>query len=91
MLPVTQGERYTRLSILVYTIILAAICLMRFAIGMSGPLYLAAAVVLNAVFITYATRLYRCYSDPLARRTFRFSITYLFLPFAALLADHLSG
>jgi protoheme IX farnesyltransferase len=88
MLPVTHGERYTRLSILVYTIILAAICLMPFASGMSGWVYLLCVLFLNAVFVVYAARLYACYSDQLARRMFRYSITYLFLMFAALLLDH---
>jgi heme o synthase len=88
MLPVTHGERYTRLSILTYTIILAAICLMPFASGMSGWVYLLCALVLNSVFVVYAARLYARYSDQLARRMFRYSITYLFLMFAALLVDH---
>jgi protoheme IX farnesyltransferase len=88
MLPVTHGERYTRLSILTYTVILAAICLMPFASGMSGWLYLLCALILNAVFVVYAARLYARYSDQLARHMFRYSITYLFLMFAALLVDH---
>ena len=88
MLPVTHGERYTRLSILTYTIMLAAICLMPFASGMSGWIYLLCALFLNAVFLVYAIALYASYSDQLARRMFRYSITYLFLMFAALLVDH---
>ena len=88
MLPVTHGERYTRLSILTYTIMLAAICLMPFASGMSGWIYLLCALLLNAVFLAYAAALYASYSDQLARRMFRYSITYLFLMFAALLVDH---
>jgi protoheme IX farnesyltransferase len=88
MLPVTHGERYTRLSILTYTIILAATCLMPFASGMSGWIYLLCALFLNAVFLAYAVRLYASYSDQRARRVFRYSITYLFLMFAALLVDH---
>jgi heme o synthase len=88
MLPVTHGERYTRLSILTYTIILAAICLMPFASGMSGWIYLLCALFLNAVFVVYAVRLHATYSDRLAQRMFRYSITYLFLIFAALLVDH---
>jgi len=88
MLPVTHGERYTRLSILIYTIILAAICLIPFVSRMSGWLYLACAMCLNAVFVMYAVRLYAAYSDRLARRMFRYSITYLSLMFAALLVDH---
>jgi heme o synthase len=88
MLPVTHGERYTRLSILIYTIILAAICLAPFASGMSGRIYLLCALFLNAAFVFYAARLYMSYSDQLARRMFRYSIRYLFLMFAALLVDH---
>jgi protoheme IX farnesyltransferase len=88
MLPVTHGERYTRLSILTYTIILAAICMAPFALGMSGWIYLPCALFLNVVFVVYAARLYVSYSDQLARRMFRYSITYLFLMFAALLVDH---
>ena len=88
MLPVTHGERYTRLSILIYTIILAAICLIPFVSRMSGWIYLLCALLLNAGFVVYAARLYAGYSDQLARRMFRYSITYLFLMFAALLVDH---
>src|SRR5262252_10672869 len=81
MLPVTHGERYTRLSILIYTIILAAICLIPFVSSMSGWIYLLCALSLNAVFVAYAVRLYASYSDQLARRMFRYSITFLFLMF----------
>lgn len=88
MLPVTHGEHHTRRSILTYTIILAAICLMPFVSGMSGWIYLLCAVFLNALFLAYAIGLYVSYSDQLARRMFRYSITYLFLMFAALLVDH---
>jgi len=88
MLPVTHGERYTRLQILLYTIILSLACSMPFFTGMSGAVYLLCALALNAVFLAYAVRLYLAYSDQLARRTFRYSIMYLFLLFAALLADH---
>jgi heme o synthase len=88
MLPVTHGEQYTRVSILIYTIILAAICVIPFVWGMSGWIYLLCALFLNAVFVVYAARLYAGYSDQLARRMFRYSITYLFLMFAALLVDH---
>src|SRR4030095_5356330 len=72
MLPVTHGGHYTRLSILIYTIILGAICLMPFATGMSGWIYLLCALSLNGVFVAYAARLYAGYSDHLARRTFRY-------------------
>jgi protoheme IX farnesyltransferase len=88
MLPVTHGERYTRLCILAYAIILTGISLLPFASGMSGWIFLPCALGLNAVFVAYAARLYTNYSDRLARRTFRYSITYLFLIFVALLVDH---
>ncbi len=71
MLPVTHGNRFTRLQILLYTVLLMAACLMPFAIGMSSWLYLAVALVLSAGFIAYAIALMRAYSDELARKTFR--------------------
>ena len=88
MLPVTHGPEYTRLSVLLYTLILFGVTLLPFATRMSGGLYLACAIVLGARFVHYAWRLYRDYSDALARRTFRYSIAYLFGLFAALLVDH---
>jgi protoheme IX farnesyltransferase len=88
MLPVTHGSDFTRLNVLLYTLVLFAGTLLPFVIGMSSWLYLAAAVVLGAVFIGYAWGLWRNYSDQLARRTFRYSILYLSLLFAALLLDH---
>ena len=88
MLPVTHGDKFTRLHVLLYTVILTAVTLMPFVARMSGAIYLAAAVVLDAVFLWYAVRIYVAYSDRLAQRTFRYSIVYLALLFAALLADH---
>ena len=88
MLPVTHGKRYTQLQVLLYTLILFAVSLLPFAIRMSGWIYLAAACALGAVFVGHALRLYVAYSDALARRTFRYSILYLSLLFAALLVDH---
>jgi len=88
MLPVTHGKRYTRLQVLLYTLILFCVSLLPFASRMSGWLYLAAACVLGAIFIGYAIALYARYSDRLARRAFRYSIAYLALLFAALLVDH---
>jgi protoheme IX farnesyltransferase len=88
MLPVTHGSDFTRLNVLLYTLVLFAGTLLPFVIGMSSWLYLASAVVLGAVFIGYAWGLWRNYSDQLARRTFRYSILYLSLLFAALLLDH---
>jgi protoheme IX farnesyltransferase len=88
MLPNTHGEKFTRLHILLYTIILFAVTLLPFAAGLSSYVYLAAAVVLGAIFLAYAWRIWRRYSDDLARATFRYSIVYLSLLFAALLVDH---
>ena len=88
MLPVTHGSEFTRLHVLHYTLVLFAATLLPFVEGMSGPIYLAAALVLGAMFTGYAWRLWRSYSDALARKTFRFSIVHLALLFAALLLDH---
>ena len=88
MLPVTHGNRFTQLSVLLYTVILFACSLLPFAIRMSGVLYEVSAIILGGVFLWYAWRLYTNYSDWLARRTFRYSILYLTLIFAALLLDH---
>jgi len=88
MLPVTHGQRFTRLYVLLYTLVLFASALLPFAYGMSGWIYLIAALTLSGVFVAYAIGLYVSYSDALARRTFRYSIAYLALLFAALLVDH---
>ncbi|MFM6991545.1 MAG: heme o synthase [Rhodoferax sp.] len=88
MLPVTHGSEFTRLQILLYTWVLFAACLLPFMVGMSSWLYLSAAVVLSLWFCVYAWQLMRCYSDALARKTFRFSLIHLSALFAALLLDH---
>ncbi|WP_229008422.1 heme o synthase [Methylophilus sp. Leaf408] len=88
MLPVTHGEKFTLLHILLYTVILIVVSLMPYGLGMSGWLYLASAACLNAVFLYYVVSLYRRYSDDLAKTTFKYSILYLSLIFAALLLDH---
>jgi protoheme IX farnesyltransferase len=88
MLPVTHGDRFTRLHVLLYTIILFGCALLPFVIRMSGLVYLASAIVLDVWFLWYAVKIYADYSDALARRTFRFSIFYLTALFAALLVDH---
>ena len=88
MLPVTHGNAFTRLHVLLYTFVLFAGTLLPFVSGMSGWVYLASALVLGGWFIAYAWRLWRVYSDTLARSTFRFSILYLSLLFGALLLDH---
>ena len=88
MLPVTHGPRFTQLMIVLYTFVLVAATLMPFALRMSGLIYLACALALGGAFIAHAVRLYRDYSDALARATFRYSITYLAALFSALLIDH---
>jgi protoheme IX farnesyltransferase len=88
MLPVTHGDRFTRLHVLFYTLILTAVSLLPFTSQMSGYVYLAAAIALDVVFLGYAIKIYVDYSDALARRTFRYSIVYLSALFAALLVDH---
>lgn len=88
MLPNTHGEKMTGLHILLYSIILFAVSLMPFISRMSGVLYLVAATLLGAVFLAYAWKIWRDYSDAIARRAFRYSILYLSLLFAALLVDH---
>jgi protoheme IX farnesyltransferase len=88
MLPITHGQHFTRLHILLYSIALFATTLLPYIVSMSGWLYLIASVVLGLIFIGYAFKLYRAYSDELSRQLFRFSILYLSLLFAALLADH---
>jgi protoheme IX farnesyltransferase len=88
MLPVTHGAEFTRLQVFLYTLVLFAGTLLPFIQGMSGVIYLVAALLLNAGFVGHAFKLWRDYSDALARKTFRFSIVYLSLLFAALLVDH---
>ena len=88
MLPLTHGAELTRLHVFLYTLVLFAATLLPFIAGMSGPIYCAAAIVLGVMFSGYAWRLWRSYSDALARRTFRFSIVHLMLLFAALIVDH---
>jgi protoheme IX farnesyltransferase len=88
MLPVTHGNEFTRLMVLLYTFILFAACLMPYIYGMSSWIYLVAAVGLSIGFCGYAFMLWRNYSDALARSTFRFSLIHLSLLFTALLVDH---
>jgi len=88
MLPVTHGSQFTRLQVLLYTLVLFAATLLPFVQGMSGLLYLLCALILGLRFIVLAVRLWQDYSDQLARQTFRFSIWHLSLLFAALLVDH---
>ena len=88
MLPVTHGREFTQLHVLLYTVILLIVSVLPFVFGMSGWPYLIVALILGTVFLHYAWKLYRSYSDALARQTFRFSIAYLAFLFAALLVDH---
>ena len=88
MLPVTHGNHFPRLQVFLYTVVLFATCLLPFVVGMSGYVYLFAAVILGLGFCGYGWALLRNYSDALARKTFRFSLIHLSVLFAALLVDH---
>jgi heme o synthase len=88
MLPVTHGDNFTKLHLLLYTIMLIATTLLPFAVGMSGWIYLVSVMLLNAYFLYLAIKLFRAYTDALSRKTFAYSILYLSLLFAALLIDH---
>jgi protoheme IX farnesyltransferase len=88
MLPVTHGIPYTRLQIVLYTILLVLATLLPYLAGMSGFIYLGIALLLNARFLYHVLALNRGLRPELAMRTFRFSITYLMLLFAALILDH---
>ena len=88
MLPVTHGQQFTRLHILLYSVALFAASILPFIMRMSGPLYLAAATVLSGLFVWRSWQLYRHYTDERSRGLFRYSIVYLALLFAALLVDH---
>ena len=88
MLPVTHGMQFTQFHVWLYSIALAATTLLPFAVQMSGLIYLVSAVILNAVFLHHAWKIYRHYTDLVARKAFTWSIIYLSLLFAALLVDH---
>ena len=88
MLPVTHGVEYTRLHVLLYTVLLVLVTLLPFVTRLSGLIYLAAALVLNALFLYYALALKITTRRELPMRVFRFSVTYLMWLFAALLVDH---
>src|SRR5450631_4452708 len=88
MLPVTHGVEYTRLHVLLYTVLLVVVTLLPFLTRLSGLIYLAAALVLNAMFLYYALVMKITAREELPMRVFRFSITYLMWLFAALLVDH---
>jgi protoheme IX farnesyltransferase len=88
MLPVTHGIPYTRLQIVLYTILLILTTLLPFLTGMSGLIYLAAALILDGRFLYFVLALNRGLRPDLPMRTFRYSINYLMLLFAALILDH---
>jgi protoheme IX farnesyltransferase len=89
MLPVTHGLAYTRLQILLYTVLLLLVTLLPYLAGMSGLIYLAAALILGFMFLAYAIKIYRNPDDnKIAWDTFMFSVNYLMLLFVALLVDH---
>ena len=88
MLPVTHGVAYTRLQVLLYTVLLVLAALMPFLTGMSGLIYLVAAVILNGIFLYYALAMRFSTRADLPMKVFKFSIQYLMWMFAALLVDH---
>ena len=88
MLPVTHGAQFTQFHVFLYTLMLAATTMIPFAMKMSGLIYLVCAVVLNAIFIWYGYKIWKNYSDALAKKAFAYSIAYLSFLFAALLLDH---
>ena len=88
MLPVTHGDQFTRLHVLLYTVILCIVTILPYITQMSGLIYLVGCTALNTVFMYYAIEIYRNYSDQLARNAFRYSILYLALLFVTLLVDH---
>ena len=88
MLPVTHGVEFTRLHVLLYTVILCLVTLLPYVTGMSGLIYLVAALVLNGRFLVHSIRLKVVRRDDLPMRVFRFSINYLMWLFLALLVDH---
>jgi len=88
MLPVTHGVAYTRLQVLLYTVLLTVVTLLPYLTRMSGLLYLGTALVLNALFLYYALALKMTAREELPMRVFRFSVSYLMWLFAALLVDH---
>jgi protoheme IX farnesyltransferase len=88
MLPVTHGIAFTRLSILLYSLLLFSVTLLPYAVGMSGLVYAVGATLLSGRFLQWAWRLYRHHQPRIAMQTFRFSIVYLMILFVLLLVDH---
>ena len=87
MLPVTHGVVFTKLQIVLYTIILFIVSLLPYVVLMSGPIYLYSALILSSMFLYYSVKLYYSSDDEDAMKTFQFSIYYIFLIFLALLVD----
>ncbi len=88
MLPVTHGVAFTKLQIVLYTVILFIVSLLPYVVLMSGLIYLVCALILSSVFLYYSVNLYYSDNDEDAMNTFQFSIYYIFLIFLALLLDH---
>ena len=88
MLPITHGLAFTQFQILLYTIVLVATTMLPFAVKMSGLIYLVSASILGIIYLWYAWRMYKHYSDLIARKAFTYSIIYLSVLFVALLVDH---
>ena len=88
MLPVTHGVAFTKLQIVLYTIILFIVSILPYIVLMSGGIYLISAVILSSMFMYYSIKLYFSSDDEIAMKTFNFSIYYIFLIFVALLCDH---
>lgn len=88
MLPVTHGVAFTKLQIVLYTIILFIVSILPYIVLMSGGIYLVSAVILSSIFLYYSIKLYFSDDDAIAMETFNFSIYYIFLIFVALLLDH---
>ena len=88
MLPVTHGVAFTKLQIVLYTIILFLVSLLPYIVLMSGVIYLVSAFILSSIFLYYSIKLYLGEGDEYAMKTFTYSIYYIFLIFVALLTDH---
>ena len=89
MLPVTHGLQFTRVQILLYTVLLFIVTLLPYLTGMSGVIYLVSAVMLGVLFLGYAIKIYREPENPkIALKTFKYSVNYLMVLFVSLLVDH---
>ena len=88
MLPVTHGVVFTKLQIVLYTIILFIVSVLPYIVLMSGVIYLVSALILSSIFLYYSIKLFISEDNEIAMKTFQFSIYYIFLIFLALLVDH---